>query len=152
MLALSSQLYYQSGRSNDSEEGIYGIIPSICHLSQVVFHYWCISVLKTSIHASSIQTIVMNSQEHAKSLFYGKDIRKDQEIQADTQVYSACMINPKSQRWRYFLPCKYREQVLVMGVWEKILGSASLPKLGRRSVTFLGLQRCSSLFYYEQHS
>lgn len=133
VLALSSQLNYHSARSND-KEGIYNIILSVSHLSQVVFCYWGIFVLKTNtnlIHASSIPTTIMNSQEHAKSVFYGKDIRKHQEIQADTQVYSACLIRPKSQRQMHFLPCKYWEEnclrhthllkVLIMREWEKVL-------------------------------
>lgn len=113
MLALSSQLNYQYSRSNDNREGIYNIILSICHPSQVVFCYWGISVLKTNtnlIHASSIPTAIMISQEHAKSLFYGKAIRKHQEIQAETGVYSACLIRPKSQRLMHSVPCKYWEE------------------------------------------
>lgn len=113
MLSLSSQLNYQSARSNDNEERICNIILSICHLFQAVFCYWGISVLKTNanfIHASSIPTTIMISQEQSKTLFYGKDVRKHQVIQSDTQVYSACLIRLKSQRLRHFLPCKYWEE------------------------------------------
>lgn len=62
----------------------------IRHLSQAVFCYWSISVLKTNTnlsHDSSVPTTIMNSQEHAKILFYGKGIQEHQVVQADTQVY-----------------------------------------------------------------
>lgn len=157
MLAFSSQLNYQSTRSNDNEEGVYNRILSICHLSQVVFSYWDISLLKTNtnlIHAKGIPATVMNSQEHGRSLFHGRGIRNNQQMQADTQVYSACLIRHKSPRLTHFLPCKYWElpqtdilcRFSLCGCGRRSSGSTILPRPGWRCAIFLGLQKRSTLF------
>jgi len=81
-----------------------------------------------------------------KAFFYGKEIRKHQAIQADTQVNSACLIRPKSQRLRHFLPCKYQEENCLRhisfacscygGVGEGLGAAPTCPSLGREVKPF----------------